>query len=232
MFRFIIAFTIGALAWAQAYAYADLDCSNTDPFILAAKSGKLEKIQQMLSTNINLNVRDCKGATALHAAVQMGQMPVLEELLRQDGLEIDAVDNYFQTPLYFAALHGDIAMSMFLVEAGAQPNARVLTAARVRLDFFSSPQQAHIITWGANKKPETREVEVTWSDSRSGLQWPSEEAKMKSYLVRAKAVVEYFNALEALDFKTTPANLKQAREQVEVFLMLERAGNAKQACGY
>ena len=124
-------------------------------------------------------------------------------------------------------------MSMFLVEAGAQLNARVLEAARVRLDFFNSPQQAHIITWGANKKPESREVEVSWIDPRSGLQWPSEEAKMKSYLLRAKAVVEYFNAIEGLDFKTTPENLQHAREHIEVFLMQERAGTSmKQTCSH
>ena len=229
MFRFIIAFTLGILFGAQASAY----CQNISyPFVEAARTGNLEKVQHMLSANTNVNTHDCADRTALHAAVAAGQVHIVEELLRQDKIDINAVDHWGLSPLALAIFGHRYLIVVWLVEAGAQIDANALKARQSLLKSYTTGSESiSIITWGPNKKPEMHEASVIL---RSPCAEFRADGAFKKKILHTKAVLEYFSILEEANFKTTPEILQQARERINVFFMLERArsNDAKQKCAY
>eukprot|EP00947_MAST-08B_sp_MAST-8B-sp1_P001801 g1801.t1 len=72
---------------------------------------------------------DCKlgnaaGVTPLHKAAGNGHLPVVKELLHGHEVELEAKDNQQNTPLHAAAKAHFFGIYDFLVEKGADPEAR------------------------------------------------------------------------------------------------------------
>ena len=62
------------------------------------------------------------GKTALHRAAYLGRMEYMRILLDVGKANVNAKDNYSQTPLHFAALRGHIEAATLLIERGAEIN--------------------------------------------------------------------------------------------------------------
>jgi uncharacterized protein len=85
----------------------------------AAESGDLERLQTLLGEQIDVNVRDAGGRTALMLAVLHGHSRAVDALLAA-GADPNAPDTHGITPLQ-AALAGDQpAIAAALRQAGAE----------------------------------------------------------------------------------------------------------------
>jgi ankyrin repeat protein len=90
-------------------------------------------VRRLLEQNVDVNITQPDGATALHWAAHRNDLTIADILLRA-GASVDAADEGGVTPLALAALNGSAAMADLLLKAGASPNAGrespVLSAAR------------------------------------------------------------------------------------------------------
>merc|ERR1719263_95732 len=82
----------------------------------AIANGRVAVVQELVAStderlHLDVNVRDSRGASALHLAVRAGNEAVLEALLRQPAIRVNPRDRYGRTPL----------------DATAQKNAEGLT---------------------------------------------------------------------------------------------------------
>jgi ankyrin repeat protein len=91
----------------------------------AAMSGNVEMARLLLEHGIDINVEDSSGITALAKICQLEQRPdhfqdMLQCLLGVRGVNVDARDDNYATPLIRAAKHGDEWAVETLLEAGAR----------------------------------------------------------------------------------------------------------------
>lgn len=71
----------------------------------------------------NLEVKNERGYTLLHEAVESGDLNLVTYLLEK-GAQVDSVDKKQHTPLMIASLNGDLAIMKCLLEKGANSNAQ------------------------------------------------------------------------------------------------------------
>jgi len=76
----------------------------------------------MAEQGTDMNVRDRSGKTALHIAVESGNLNVVEHLIQIDGIDLNAMEPFHSTPLHIAAVKGFLAIATALVKAGADLN--------------------------------------------------------------------------------------------------------------
>lgn len=94
----------------------------------AAEKGQVNKIRQLLSQGLDIDVPNSKSLTALMAAVIAGQEQSAVFLIKCGACVNAIVDNplagdaYGWTPLKFAAEKGHIALLKILIKAGADVN--------------------------------------------------------------------------------------------------------------
>lgn len=79
---------------------------------IAAKDGKLQIVQDIMKTGLDINTRDYAGNTPLHYAVINGWLDIVE-LLIKSGADINIKNRKGQTPLHFAALSVAIVSKQF-----------------------------------------------------------------------------------------------------------------------
>lgn len=87
----------------------------------AAGMGRTDSVVTALLNGANVNYVGIGGATALHIAVNRGNVSMVEVLLRQPGINLDIQDNDPNrfTPLHLAAKEGDQNMMNILIRQGA-----------------------------------------------------------------------------------------------------------------
>jgi len=76
-------------------------------------------VSQSLAKGVDPNVGDYDGRTALHVAATLGQMRVVEALLRSPTALVDVFDRWGKTPLQDASENGHEAVATFLRAHGA-----------------------------------------------------------------------------------------------------------------
>ena len=112
-------------------AYGGLD-AHTKPsteverqFIYAVFLANVPRISAMLSDNEGLTrERYARGDTALHHAARNGDLDIVEQLV-SCGADPNAMSDHGHFPLYCAAGHGHVETTQFLVENGADIQARL-----------------------------------------------------------------------------------------------------------
>ena len=87
----------------------------------AVKSRNREAVQRLLKARVDVNATEVDGTTALHWAVQAGDVDTVRVLLRA-GAKANAANRYGVTPLSLAATNGDAATIQLLLNAGADAN--------------------------------------------------------------------------------------------------------------
>ncbi len=81
-----------------------------------------EFLDELIRLGLEVNQRDWRGQTYLHAAAAEDGKPAGVGLYLDRGLEIDAVDHRFgTTALGVASMHGNATMVKYLLERGADP---------------------------------------------------------------------------------------------------------------
>ncbi len=90
----------------------------------AARQPNFAFLKILLERDIQLEVRDPQGYTALHHAAQNSCPTNLEMLLQKVPQLIDSVARNGETPLYTAAQHNQLACIQLLIKRGANPNLK------------------------------------------------------------------------------------------------------------
>jgi uncharacterized protein len=83
---------------------ADIEMANLNgrtPLMSAAKYGRIDSLKLLLSKNVNPNLKDSQGNTALHLAILHGFAAIALELIHQ-GVDIHARNYESKTPLLVA----------------------------------------------------------------------------------------------------------------------------------
>uniref|UniRef100_A0ACD5GNG4 Ankyrin repeat domain-containing protein n=1 Tax=Desertifilum tharense IPPAS B-1220 TaxID=1781255 RepID=A0ACD5GNG4_9CYAN len=97
------------------------------PLVKAAAVNHLVQIQAAISNQVNLNVRDINGATALMVASEAGNFEIVKVLV-QAGADINAEDVNGQTALMLAidgtGFNGHPEIANVLIQAGVDVNAK------------------------------------------------------------------------------------------------------------
>ena len=90
----------------------------------AAAAGDVDSLRALLETSeLDLNVRDTRGRTALMAATYANQ-PAAVELLLQAGADVDLQDDMLNNPFLYAGAEGLMEILALTHKAGADPTIR------------------------------------------------------------------------------------------------------------
>lgn len=90
----------------------------------AAAAGDLDGLRAILETSeVDVNVRDARGRTALMAATYANQ-PAAVALLLEAGADVDLQDDMRNNPFLYAGAEGLLEILKLVAEAGADPTIR------------------------------------------------------------------------------------------------------------
>jgi len=87
-------------------------------FLNAARNGNSGRVRTLLNENINVNIRNEKGMTALMYAAANGQKEVMKTLLAE-GAKINVKNIHGMTALMYAAFNGQKETVKMLLAEGA-----------------------------------------------------------------------------------------------------------------
>ena len=94
-------------------------------FIYAVFLANVPRVNAMLRDNSKLvQERYARGDTALHHATRNGDLEIVEQLV-SSGADVNGTSDHGHFPLYCAAGHGHVETTRYLVEHGADLQARL-----------------------------------------------------------------------------------------------------------
>ena len=96
----------------------------------AVRTGDSARVRALLAERVNVNATQGDGATALHWAVHLDEVALVNTLIRA-GARPDVADDTGATPLYLACTNRNADAVSALLAAGANPNAALLSGETV-----------------------------------------------------------------------------------------------------
>ncbi len=109
----------------------------------AVRAKNLERVRALLTERVNVNAPQNDGATALHWAVHLDDVPTVEALIRA-GARADVADDTGTTPLYLACVNRNATLVSRLLAAGANPNAALLSGETVLMSCARAGEAASV----------------------------------------------------------------------------------------
>lgn len=103
---------------------------NTPPLIQAVRDHNVQSVRGLLKQRIDVNTPQGDGATALHWAAHVDNLPIADLLIRA-GARASAANDNGVTPLHLACTNRNAAMVERLLAAKANPNAALLNGETV-----------------------------------------------------------------------------------------------------
>ena len=98
-----------------------LDGADGAALHLAATSASADVVRELLERGAHVNAINMAGETALHMAARRGDLAVVEAILVEAGVQVDALDGHRFSPLMLAAFHQQWDSVRLLRHAGASP---------------------------------------------------------------------------------------------------------------
>ncbi len=127
--------------WLQKKGYSaeNLDQQRDNgatALIVASREGEIDVVQDLLASNVNINLTNNDGNNALWFACFRNNLPLMA-LLINAGIEIDNQNDNGVTVLMYAASSGKIDAVRLLLNAGANPYLKNLDDFRA-IEFAST----------------------------------------------------------------------------------------------
>ena len=94
------------------------------PILLAANCKQAEVIHLLIKNNVDLNAVDSEHHTALHLACKNNCMKSVFYLIEFGNLNVNELDCYRQTPIFYAYASNNYLLVQYLLSCGAEINAR------------------------------------------------------------------------------------------------------------
>ena len=135
--------TIAATPLVAALLITGLSAAGDVRLIDAVRAKNGERVRALLAERVNVNAPQGDGATALHWAVHLDDMPTVETLIRA-GARADVADDTGATPLYLACVNRNAAAVSRLLAAGANPNAALLSGETVLMTCSRAGEAAAV----------------------------------------------------------------------------------------
>jgi ankyrin repeat protein len=101
-------------------------------FFQAIEARNISLVRQLISQGADVNQGTPQGATPLHFAARLGQIP-LTQLLLEQGADIHAIYQSTWTPMHLAAKGGHVDVAKLLLKYGAVINGTKSTAAPLHI---------------------------------------------------------------------------------------------------
>ena len=113
------------IAYGGLDAHAEPSSETARQFIYAVFLANVQRVNAMLRDNAKLAYeRYARGDTALHHAARNGDLEIVEQLVGS-GADVNGTSDHAHFPLYCAAGHGHVETTRYLVEQGADLQARL-----------------------------------------------------------------------------------------------------------
>jgi ankyrin repeat protein len=113
------------VAYGGLDAHAEPSSEIARQFIYAVFLANVPRVNAMLRDNPKLvQERYARGDTALHHATRNGDLEIVEQLVGS-GADVNGTSDHGHFPLYCAAGHGHVATTQYLVEQGADLQAKL-----------------------------------------------------------------------------------------------------------
>ncbi|OKP03763.1 Ankyrin-1 [Penicillium subrubescens] len=142
-------------AWTVARGPSELPTSGGPskytPLLSAAIRGHLEAIRILLEYGVDPNERDRSMRTPLNAASTRGHTAVVEALLAQPNIKVNAYDTDKQTPICGAARNGHAEIVKMLLSAGAHAGFVRKTGWQTPLHSAIRHKQAELVRLLVNR---------------------------------------------------------------------------------
>ena len=87
----------------------------------AITNGDVEEVKTILSSGLDINVRNSLQRTSLHTAIEKQQKEIVQLLLDR-GADVDPIDNKGQTPFHLAVITGQKDIVELLISRRADIN--------------------------------------------------------------------------------------------------------------
>ncbi len=91
---------------------------------MAAENGHTDVCDELLKSKAFVNSKSKLGVTPLHLATMNGHSRTVALLVQEHLATMEVVTLENQTPLHFAAKHGQLQVCGLLISFSANPNAR------------------------------------------------------------------------------------------------------------
>lgn len=76
-------------------------------------------IKALCSSGVNINLCDDNYNTPLHFAINQNSYVMVKELVQIEGIDLNALGEFDQTPLHRAVIMGNLKIIQLLIESGA-----------------------------------------------------------------------------------------------------------------
>ena len=98
---------------------------NDAPMLLdACKDDLLDVVQRLIELNVDVNIQDNHGSTALNIASEYNRIDIVNAILEYDDKSINVIDNDGDTPLICASWKNNTPVIKALVEHNADINIK------------------------------------------------------------------------------------------------------------
>ena len=98
---------------------------NQNPLHYAVRCGHFEIVKLLLVKGVDLNARNNTGAIPLQMGIHYNRVEIVKFLLQNSRPEdLEAKDNDGNTPMHWAALHGQKSILLILISKGAQLDSK------------------------------------------------------------------------------------------------------------
>eukprot|EP00929_Paragymnodinium_shiwhaense_P067378 TRINITY_DN33922_c0_g1_i1.p1 TRINITY_DN33922_c0_g1~~TRINITY_DN33922_c0_g1_i1.p1 ORF type:complete len:737 (+),score=137.13 TRINITY_DN33922_c0_g1_i1:185-2395(+) len=186
------------------------DLSEVDrQLLLFATGSNLVGVRWLLALGANKDAADLNGTTALHAACRMGFLPIIRELVDEQGVSPHVVDSAGWTPLHVATAMEHRGVVHYLLQRKASMRART-NAGQTPMELCRHPVlyqamknflmlETSDVQDGLVDDMKVSEAFVVAEDQEGGRALGLECGQYEPYFVPRRAVVTTTNSQQAVE---------------------------------